>query len=196
MKRSAWRIGWSLPVVALAIAPSAAFAAGAEGGLPQLDVTTFPTQIFWLIVSFTVLYIFMSKIVVPRIADVLEERQDRIADDLETAERFKGEAEGVKAEYEQTLADSREKAQALFRETHEMIVKEHAAAEAEAARKTAVTTKEAETRIAKEKDGALENLRAVASDAATAAMTKLTGISVDDTAVGKAVDAAMTQRGA
>lgn len=195
MKCNAWNVVGSVTVMAFAIAPSLAFAAEDKGGLPQLDVATFPTQIFWLIVSFVILYMFMARVVVPRIADVLEERQDRIADDLETAERFKEEAEDVKAGYEKTLADSREKAQSLFRETHEILVKEQAAAEAEAAEKVAATIKEAEARIAQQKDGALENLRVVASDTAAAAMSKLTGISVDEAAVGKAVESAMAQRG-
>lgn len=185
----------AVPALSVLAMPSLAFAVEDKGGLPQLDVTTFPTQIFWLIVSFAILYLFMSRIVVPRIAEVLEERQDRIADDIETAERFKAEAEAVKAEYEQTLADSRAKAQALFRETHDAIGKEHADAEAEAASKVAAKTKEAEATIATQKDDALESLRAVASDTAAAAMSKLTGIAVDDRAVGKAVDAAMAQRG-
>lgn len=195
MQRSTRNVISAVPTVAMLVMPSIVMAAEDEGGLPQLDVATFPTQIFWLIISFAVLYMFMSRVVVPRIAEVLEERQDRIADDIETAERFKAEAEAVKGEYEETLADSRAKAQTLFRETHDAIGKEHAAAEAEAASKVAAKTKEAEANIAAQKDDALESLRAVASDTAAAAMSKLTGITVDDQAVGKAVDAAMAQRG-
>lgn len=187
------RIGLAA-VAALAAAPS--WAAGADqggggGGLPQLDATTYPTQIFWLIVSFVLLYIVMSKIAIPRIADVLEERQERIEDDIETADRLRGEAEAVKGEYEKAVADARSQAHDLVRKAMDEIAAAHAKAEAEAAKKTAETTKAAETRIAQQRTEALASLKSVASEAAAEATAKLTGLKVDDSKVGTAVDSAM-----
>ena len=164
---------------------------GGGGGLPQLDATTYPTQIFWLFVSFILLYVIMSKVAIPRIADVLEERQERIEDDIETADRLRGEAEAVKAEYEKAVADARSEAHALVRKAMDEIAASHATAEAEAAKKTAETTKAAEARIAEQRTEALESLKSVASEAAAEATVKLTGIKVSDAKVGKAVEAAM-----
>lgn len=146
MMRNAWLRGSALGTAVLTgLAATSAFAAGdghdPQGGLPQLDVHSYPTQIFWLIVSFVILYLIMSKVALPRIAEVLEERQERIADDIETAERLRSEAGAVQAEYEKALAEARGKAQALFRETGEAIAKEHADAEAETAKKMARRTK-------------------------------------------------------
>ena len=146
--------------------------------------------IFWLAVTFVVLYLIMSKVALPRIAEVLEERQERIADDIETAERLRSEAAAVQAEYEQALADARGKAQELFRETNDALAKEHAEAEAEAAKKVARKTKTAETRIDKQRAEALESLRTVASETAAAATAKLIGIQPSADAVDKAVEAA------
>lgn len=187
------RIGLAA-VAAVAAVPSwaATDAHGGEGGgLPQLDATTYPTQIFWLIVSFILLYIVMSKVAIPRIADVLEERQERIEDDIETADRLRAEAEAVKAEYEKAVADARSQAHDLVRKAMDEIAASHATAEAEAAKKTAETTKAAEARIAEQRTEALESLKSVASDAAAEATTKLTGLKVSDAKVGKAVEAAM-----
>ena len=59
--------------------------------LPQLDIATYASQIFWLTVTFVVLYFLVAKIAMPRIAEVLEGRQERIEDDLDKAETLKKE---------------------------------------------------------------------------------------------------------
>lgn len=66
-----------------------ALAEEAEKGLPQLDFTSFPSQIFWLAVTGLVLFQLMNKVALPRISSVLEERADAIADDLDRAEDFR-----------------------------------------------------------------------------------------------------------
>ena len=73
--------------------------------LPQLDIETYASQIFWLIVTFIVLYFLVAKIAMPRIAEVLEGRQERIEDDLDKAETLKKEAYLVRVEegYEKAL---------------------------------------------------------------------------------------------
>lgn len=198
MMRNAWSRGTAFGAAALAgllAAPALATNDGHDpagaGGLPQLDVHTYPTQIFWLVVTFVILYLIMSKVALPRIAEVLEERQERIADDIETAERLRSEAATVQAEYEKALAEARSKAQELFRETADVLAKEQAEADAEAAKKLARKTKTAETRIAKQRTEALESLRTVASETAAAATAKLIGVEPSADAVGKAVEAAV-----
>ena len=76
------------------IMPQDANAANTASGpkLPQLDIVTYSSQIFWLAISFIVLYFLVAKIAMPRIAEVLEERQERIEDDLDKAETLKKEA--------------------------------------------------------------------------------------------------------
>ena len=70
--------------------PQAKAASGDAGPkLPQLDVQTYASQIFWLVVSFIVLYFLVAKVAMPRISEVLEERQERIEDDLDKAETLK-----------------------------------------------------------------------------------------------------------
>lgn len=174
---------------------ASAWAAGdAEGGLPQLDLGTFPTQIFWLIISFGLLYWIMTKMAVPRIAEVLEERQDRISDDLETAERLNAEAKSVQDAYEQALSDARAQAHGQIKAANDALAAEQAKAEAEHAKKMSRKTKTAETKIAKQRDEALESLMAVASEVAAEATAKLIGVTPDEASVKKTVEA-VTQEG-
>ena len=67
--------------------------------MPQLDTATFASQLFWLLLSFVVLFWVMWKIVIPRIADVLQDRQERIDDDLEKAEKLRNDSAEVLEAY-------------------------------------------------------------------------------------------------
>lgn len=85
-------------------------------GMPQLDFTWYPSQIFWLIISFSVLYFIMARFIVPRIHMVLENRQQRIEYDLDRAASLKTEAEQARETYELALSDARGQAQKLLTE--------------------------------------------------------------------------------
>lgn len=80
------------------------------GGMPQLDFSTYAGQIFWLFVSFIVLYLLMARVGLPRMASVLEERRLTIDTDLQGAEDAKREADKVMATYRDALADADRKA--------------------------------------------------------------------------------------
>ena len=83
--------------------------------MPQLDVSTFPSQIFWLIICFSVLYYLLSRRALPRISETLEARQDRIAADLDQAQRLRREAEAALASYEEAMAKAQDRAQRAAR---------------------------------------------------------------------------------
>ncbi len=67
-----------------------------EAGLPQLNIATFEEQVVWLFLTFIVLFVIVSRLVLPRVTKVLEEREERIANDLDTAERLRKDAEDVR----------------------------------------------------------------------------------------------------
>ncbi len=85
-----------------------------EAKLPQMNVATFPSQLFWLSVTFVALYVVLARFIMPRIHEVLETRQDRIAHDLDRASRLQQEAEEAKSVYKKALADARGDAQELL----------------------------------------------------------------------------------
>ena len=105
----------SAVIAAVSFAPSVVLAAGgkeSKGGLPQLDLTTWPTQIFWLIVTFAIAYVLMSRLVTPKIGSVLENRASKIASDLESAKAADAEAKATFDNYEKALSDARNEAAA------------------------------------------------------------------------------------
>ena len=191
----------SLMAVAAGIAGLAASsvpALAAEGGgagLPQLDPTTFASQIFWLAVTFIVLYLLMSRVALPRVRDVLEERERRITDDLEKAQRLKDESEAVLAEYEKALADARANAQAMFAQAAEQANAEAAKRQQDMAQKLAKQLETAESRVQAAKAAALDNIRQVAIEVARDAAARLTGSDVGEDDAAKAVTVAMKDAG-
>ncbi len=154
----------------IAYAASAATEGAEHGssGLPQLDFSTFPSQIFWLAVTCVVLFWLMNKIALPRIAEVLEERADAIADDLDRAEEFKRKAAEAEEAYQQALADARAKAHEIVAETKAEIQKDVDAAMAKADAEISARSAESEKRIREIRASAMEAVEEVATDTAGA----------------------------
>jgi F-type H+-transporting ATPase subunit b len=162
--------------------------------MPQLDLSTFPSQIFWLAVFFVVLYLLMAKLAMPKIERVIDERRRRIDTDLDKAGQMKTEAEAVIAAYEKALADARHQAQLTMKETSDKLAALAAERQRQAGAVIAERTAVAEKRIATAKSAALADLRGVAVDVARAAAAKLVGGAIDETRAGAAVDAVLKGR--
>jgi F-type H+-transporting ATPase subunit b len=96
--------------------------------MPQLDPSSFISQLFWLVITFGLLYVVLSKVTLPQISRVLQNRQTRITTDVDKAESMRKEAEKVRAEYEAALSETRAKSMVA-------IMTAKAKAEEEAARK-------------------------------------------------------------
>ena len=83
---------------------SGAYAEGQKSaGLPQMDISTFPSQLFWLIITFTALYLFMWKFVIPRLSTTIEERKDKISNDINDAENLNSEASKILEDYDDKM---------------------------------------------------------------------------------------------
>ena len=80
---------------------------GAEGGMPQLNPEFWASQIFWLILIFSILYIIIWKIFLPRITDSIENRKSRVIGDLSEAQKFKENAEKKLGEYNKIIEDAK-----------------------------------------------------------------------------------------
>lgn len=143
--------------------------------MPQLEFHDWAPQLVWLAISFVTLYFIMARVALPRIGTVIEERRDRIAADLDSAEQFKKETEEAIAAYEQALADARAKAHAIAQETRDKLSEEVEAertdVEAEINKKTA----QAEARIQASKTTALSQINDVAAETAEAIVKELIG---------------------
>jgi F-type H+-transporting ATPase subunit b len=162
--------------------------------MPQLDITTFSTQIFWLVITFGALFLVMWRVAVPRISDALEARQKRIDDNLSKAAEFKKEAEAAIAAYEESLAGARADAHSAIAEANAEIVKETAARDAELNKKLKAMLDDSEANIAKAVEDAMGNVREVAEEVAAAACDRLLGEQVDPITVTSAVGDVMKDR--
>ena len=98
--------------------------------MPQLDVTTFPSQLFWLGVCFLLLYLILSFFLIPRVAGLLDKREAMREERLNLASTYREEAEGLLLAYENALAEARKEAhlhyQSIVNETmHKMAERKH-----------------------------------------------------------------------
>lgn len=161
--------------------------------MPQLDTSTFASQLFWLILSFAVLFWLMWKIVIPRIAEVLQDRQERMDDDLEKAEKLRNDSAEVLEAYEKTIADGRAQAQSILREASDRMEAEAAERQAVLAEKLSQQTAEAEARINAAKEDALDNILSVSAEAAQAAAVRLSGSEVSPSEAEAAVKSVLAE---
>jgi F-type H+-transporting ATPase subunit b len=145
------------------------------GGFPPFQKDTFASQIVWLALTFVVLYLLMSRVALPRIAGIFEDRRQRIEGDLAEAQRLKQEADAALAAYEKSLADARARAQALANETREREAAAAAAARRELEATLNARITEAERAIAARRTAAMANVQEIATEAAIAIVERLTG---------------------
>ena len=87
--------------------------------MPQLDFGDYAPQLVWLAITFGIMYLLMARVALPRIATVLEERRDRIANDLAQADQLRRETDQAIAAYEKALADAKARANAIAQETRD-----------------------------------------------------------------------------
>ncbi|MCK5749923.1 MAG: F0F1 ATP synthase subunit B', partial [Oricola sp.] len=162
----------------------------ASASLPQLDPTWWPSQLFWLAVTFGVLYWLMAGRFLPSLGGAIEERRDRMADDLDQAADFKRQAEDAETAYNKALADARAKAQAIAADTRAEVDQEIAGLQAETDEALDKQLAAAESRIAKMKTDAAAKVREAAADTTRAVVEALIDEAPTDDAVAKAIAAA------
>ncbi|WP_420959724.1 F0F1 ATP synthase subunit B [Brucella sp. IR073] len=164
--------------------------AGHTGVFPPFDSTHYASQLLWLAITFGLFYLFLSRVVVPRLGGTIEARHNKISQDLDHAGRLKEDADNAIAAYEQALAEARLKAGKIAGEARDAAKakaeSERAAIEASLEAKLA----EAETRIRAIKDKAMNDVGAIAEDTAAGIVEHLVGSAADKTAVSAAVKAA------
>ena len=158
---------------------------------PPFQKDTFASQLVSLLIAFVALYLIVSRIALPRVGSVIDERQNKIEGDLADAQKLKDQSDSALKAYESELAAARSRAQAIGAETREKL-----SAASEAERKTleqrlAVKLAEAEKTIASTREAAMSNVRGIAADAAAAIVHQLTGTVPDGKSVDSAVDASL-----
>ena len=160
-----------------------------SGIFPPFNTATYTSQLFWLILTFGLLYIVLQKIAVPRISGILESRRNRIEGDLAEAERLKQETEKSIAAYEQAMADARGKAQSIAQETQDRLSAESASQRKAVEADLAGKLSEAETRITQMQQQAMAQVDAIAVDLTQTLLQTLTGETLPEQEAAQAVNA-------
>jgi len=157
-------------------------------GMPQLGFSTFPNQIFWLLVTLVVIYLVLTRVALPRIGTVLADRQGTITNDLAAAEDLRQKAVEAEAAYDKALADARAESARIIAETKAGIQAELDTALAHANAEIAARAAESEKRIGEIRASALDAVGTVARDTAGEIVGAL-GLKADAAAITAAVDA-------
>lgn len=143
--------------------------------MPQLDVNDFAPQLIWLAISFILLYLIMSRLALPRVGSILDERAARIAGDLATAAKLREDTAQAIADYEKALADAKARAQAIARTAREEMNADIEARRAESDAQNAARMADAEKRITALKESALGHVGEIATETAEALVARLLG---------------------
>ena len=157
--------------------------------MPQLDLTTFASQIFWLATTFFVLWLIMARSAIPTIRDVLQNRQTRISEDLRKAEKLKEEAESAEADFTSVIVNARSKASSMLSKVRDEAAEEADRRNAKLDETFARQAKESEHRIEVIKKEAISEMGPVTIEVTQEILKKLINVKVDKAKVEKAVSA-------
>lgn len=160
---------------------------GHHGGFPPMDAHSFPSQIFWLVIFFALLYLLMSKVALPRMEAVLKNRHKAIESDLSKASALKHETEAAIQHYEKSLADARANAQGIATETRTKIAAEIETERSALEKTLSVKLAEADSRISATKAKAMQDVHEVAAETAAEIVSALTGAPVSKEQAAKAI---------
>ena len=158
--------------------------------MPQLDPSTFGSQLFWLAVSFVTLYVVLSVLVLPRIGATMAKRSDQLDGDLAEAEALRAKAEAALEAYEEALAQARTKALVVAQTMRAEVQAETARQKAELDAKLAEEAAAADSRLASTREAALAGLRDAAKEIIGDVMVSIGVDQADDKSVDAALDAA------
>ena len=161
--------------------------------MPQLDISGFPSQIFWLVITFVFLWWLMAKVALPKVGLVLEERQKKINDSLDMAENLRIEAGSVLEAYEIAISVAHDEARKVINDANQEGTQ--ASANQLADMRISLTNQiaEVETEIESVKEKALEDIGQSAREVAISTLDKLVDIKIPAKTLNAAIDNAMTK---
>lgn len=159
-----------------------------KGGLPQFEPEWFASQVFWLAISFAVLYLIFSNKTLPDISSVIENRKNHIQSDLEMAEKLTSEADTVHDEYQENLNKAQIDAAEAIKAVESKAKLKVEDTLNEFRQKSDRAVKEAEKRIDTSKTAAMNDMNQIAVNTAAQAVEKIIGINPEDSKIKAVVE--------
>lgn len=157
--------------------------------MPQFDFANnlWQSQIFWLLVIFSVFFFLVHTLIVPRIQGILDAREQKLTADLRRAEELRNDLERMITQKDDLLAKARNDATSIYSKEMERVQKDIAKKQADAQTKIDAQIADAEKKIESDRKKALKDVESVASDIASQVIEKITGEKPDAKAIAKAV---------
>ncbi|MDB3995386.1 F0F1 ATP synthase subunit B [Candidatus Pelagibacter sp.] len=164
-----------------------AFAAE-SGGMPQLNPEFWISQIFWLTLTFGMLYIVLSKLILPKISDNLESRKSQILENIEAAEKQRQNSEEKLKEYEEIVSKSKMEAKNIFNQAREKALKDISAKKDVLDKQIDDEIGKAEQEIKELQKGAADKINKIAIETSSELIQKLIGAEVNNSSISAIVD--------
>lgn len=150
-----------------------------EGGMPQLDLSTFPGQIFWIGVTFAVVYFFTGSHVLPTLSRIVDGRAEHVRKDLEDSQRQTSAAHQAREAYETSLVRARGEASGMILALEADLREQASAAQQEFQARALKEISVAERRIAKAEAEALSEINRVIADCVVLSAEKVANVRID-----------------
>ena len=164
-----------------------AFAAE-SGGMPQLNPEFWISQIFWLILTFGILYVVLSKLILPKISANLESRKSKILENIEAAEKQREDSEAKLKEYDEIISKSKLESRNIFNEARKKVLKDINSKKEVLDKEIDKEITKAEQEIKSFKDSAPNKINKIAIETSSELIQKLIGTEVNNSSISAIVD--------
>ncbi len=162
--------------------------AAESGGMPQLNPEFWVSQIFWLIITFGILYIVLSKFILPKISSNLELRKSQIQENIETAEKQREMSEVKLKEYDEIILKSKLDAKNIFKNAREKIIKDINLKKETLDKQIDDEISNAEEEIKTLKKDATDKINKIAIETSSDLLKKLIGTEINNSSISAIVD--------
>ncbi len=157
-------------------------------GMPQLNPEFWVSQIFWLIITFGILYVVLSKLILPKISSNLESRKLQISDNIEAAEKQRKESDSKLKEYDEIISKSKSEAKDIINQAREKVLRDISAKKELLEKQIDEEIKKAEKEIIKLKLEAPAKINKIAIDTSSELIQKLIGAEINNSSISAIVD--------
>ena len=162
--------------------------AAESGGMPQLNPEFWISQIFWLTLTFGILYVVLSKLILPKISENLELRKSQIQENIEAAEKQRENSESKLIEYDDIILKSKLEAKNIFKEAREKMLKDINSKKETLDKQIEDEIKKVELEIEMLKKKAPEKINKIAIETSSELVKKLIGAEVNNSSISAIVD--------
>ena len=169
--------------------------AAESGGMPQLNPEFWVSQIFWLTLTFGILYVILSKLILPKISANLELRKTQIQENIEAAEKQRESSESKLKEYETLVSKSKLEAKNIFKETREKALKDINSKREVLEKQIDDEIKKAEDEIFQLKKSAPQKINKIAIETSSEILKKLIGTEINNSSISAIVDDLVKKNG-